>query len=268
MPHMSLPGRIVPRAKAPKYLHRRYIERGYYVEGGYAEAVRNAFNAKNNECGNVVTMLVGCMAAAGIYFYTESYRVYPSYRRHFLFLSCALHTPFSVLLHTLIGMSERTRNVLRCLDVLMIQICSLLKSVALSRQPLHPLHTFALILLAAAAIINAKTLTWRSKASLPRLLMPYIFAGLFPMWFIFFTRSLNTQLIFAAPLATALYLTAAIIYAAAIPERWKPGAFDLFGNSHQLMHLFGFLGHFVEWWFLLTIDTALHNLGEQGTSFS
>ena len=26
------------------------------------------------------------------------------------------------------------------------------------------------------------------------------------------------------------------MYAARIPERWRPGAFDLAGNSHQLFH--------------------------------
>jgi adiponectin receptor len=29
---------------------------------------------------------------------------------------------------------------------------------------------------------------------------------------------------------------------ARIPERWRPGAFDIWGNSHQLFHLFAILG--------------------------
>ncbi|KAK9327718.1 hemolysin-III related-domain-containing protein [Lipomyces starkeyi] len=36
----------------------------------------------------------------------------------------------------------------------------------------------------------------------------------------------------------ALYIGGAAIYAARIPERWKPGHFDLFGSSHQIFHMF------------------------------
>lgn len=33
-----------------------------------------------------------------------------------------------------------------------------------------------------------------------------------------------------------LYGLGALIYATRIPERWKPGKFDIIGNSHQLFH--------------------------------
>ncbi|KAK9490600.1 hemolysin-III related-domain-containing protein [Lipomyces doorenjongii] len=36
----------------------------------------------------------------------------------------------------------------------------------------------------------------------------------------------------------ALYIGGAAIYAARIPERWRPGHFDLFGSSHQIFHMF------------------------------
>ncbi|KAK9381813.1 hemolysin-III related-domain-containing protein [Kockiozyma suomiensis] len=36
----------------------------------------------------------------------------------------------------------------------------------------------------------------------------------------------------------ALYITGAAIYAARIPERFKPGKFDLIGSSHQIFHMF------------------------------
>jgi adiponectin receptor len=35
----------------------------------------------------------------------------------------------------------------------------------------------------------------------------------------------------------AIYLAGAVIYAMRIPERWKPGAFDLAFHSHQLFHV-------------------------------
>jgi len=38
------------------------------------------------------------------------------------------------------------------------------------------------------------------------------------------------------------YITGALIYATRIPERWRPGAFDIWGSSHQIFHLFALFG--------------------------
>ncbi|KAK9903599.1 hypothetical protein WJX75_009680 [Coccomyxa subellipsoidea] len=35
----------------------------------------------------------------------------------------------------------------------------------------------------------------------------------------------------------AIYLLGAVLFALRVPERWKPGAFDLFFSSHQLFHI-------------------------------
>jgi len=34
-----------------------------------------------------------------------------------------------------------------------------------------------------------------------------------------------------------LYLLGATIYAARVPEKWRPGAFDVWGSSHQIFHV-------------------------------
>ncbi|KAK7388413.1 hypothetical protein VNO78_23229 [Psophocarpus tetragonolobus] len=39
-----------------------------------------------------------------------------------------------------------------------------------------------------------------------------------------------------------LYATGAGFYVSRIPERWKPGAFDIAGQSHQIFHVFVVLG--------------------------
>ncbi|KAL1326324.1 hypothetical protein HN51_036397 [Arachis hypogaea] len=39
-----------------------------------------------------------------------------------------------------------------------------------------------------------------------------------------------------------LYATGAVFYVTRIPERWKPGAFDIAGHSHQIFHTFVVLG--------------------------
>ncbi|KAG5020183.1 hypothetical protein AAZX31_06G210500 [Glycine max] len=43
-------------------------------------------------------------------------------------------------------------------------------------------------------------------------------------------------------LMAILYATGAVFYVTRIPERWKPGAFDIAGHSHQIFHVFVVLG--------------------------
>lgn len=35
-----------------------------------------------------------------------------------------------------------------------------------------------------------------------------------------------------------LYAIGAVFYVTRIPERWKPGMFDIVGHSHQIFHVF------------------------------
>lgn len=39
-----------------------------------------------------------------------------------------------------------------------------------------------------------------------------------------------------------LYLTGAAFYISRMPERWKPGSFDIAGHRHQIFHVFVVLG--------------------------
>lgn len=43
-------------------------------------------------------------------------------------------------------------------------------------------------------------------------------------------------------LMAILYATGAIFYVTRVPERWKPGAFNIAGHSHQIFHVFVVLG--------------------------
>jgi adiponectin receptor len=45
------------------------------------------------------------------------------------------------------------------------------------------------------------------------------------------------QTLYLEILMGLLYGLGALVYATRIPERWKPGMFDIFGNSHQLFHV-------------------------------
>lgn len=51
----------------------------------------------------------------------------------------------------------------------------------------------------------------------------------------------NTTIAYECIMAMS-YLTGAFIYVARIPERWKPGWFDLAGHSHQIFHVLVVMG--------------------------
>ncbi|KFK32681.1 hypothetical protein AALP_AA6G275100 [Arabis alpina] len=56
----------------------------------------------------------------------------------------------------------------------------------------------------------------------------------------------NVSIAFGYELATGLsYAIGAAFYVSRVPERWKPGAFDLAGHSHQIFHVFVNLGALV-----------------------
>ncbi len=44
---------------------------------------------------------------------------------------------------------------------------------------------------------------------------------------------------FYAPISKSMlvYLSGAVLYAAKLPERWMPGAFDYVGGSHNIWHI-------------------------------
>ncbi|KAK9697983.1 hypothetical protein RND81_08G074600 [Saponaria officinalis] len=51
----------------------------------------------------------------------------------------------------------------------------------------------------------------------------------------------NLTLAYEAGMALS-YLTGTVFYVSRIPERWKPGFFDLVGQSHQIFHVFVVIG--------------------------
>ncbi|KAH9565032.1 hypothetical protein CY35_04G056500 [Sphagnum magellanicum] len=55
--------------------------------------------------------------------------------------------------------------------------------------------------------------------------------------FLYESEPVLYQTLYLEVLMGLLYGLGALVYATRIPERWKPGMFDIFGNSHQLFHV-------------------------------
>ncbi|KAF2591229.1 hypothetical protein F2Q70_00041373, partial [Brassica cretica] len=79
----------------------------------------------------------------------------------------------------------------------------------------------------------------------------------------------NVLFALACELATGLsYAVGAVFYVSRVPERWKPGAFDIAGHSHQIFHVFVVLGALVHCVATLVIKpTTVHFHGNLIESF-
>lgn len=69
----------------------------------------------------------------------------------------------------------------------------------------------------------------------------------------------NTTLTYELAMATS-YLTGTFIYVTRIPERWKPGWFDLAGHSHQIFHVFVVMGALAHYGATLVILDSQYTL--------
>ncbi|KXJ95443.1 progestin/adipoQ receptor family protein [Microdochium bolleyi] len=76
--------------------------------------------------------------------------------------------------------------------------------------------------------------------------------GFLPIFQVIYTRGFQWALDFYSDSnllkSLTVYVIGAIIYASKVPERWYPGAFDYFGNAHNLWHvavLGGIVYHFL-----------------------
>lgn len=76
--------------------------------------------------------------------------------------------------------------------------------------------------------------------------IPFIFSAVAQSHNIYINPGVN---VVPYALGGAIYIGGAIIYACRFPERWFPGKFDLFGQSHNIFHIAVIVGaslHFSE----------------------
>ncbi|KAK9838006.1 hypothetical protein WJX74_009489 [Apatococcus lobatus] len=252
---------LVDFGAAPLYLKRPYIDKFYLIGGNERTALLHTLFTWTNETLNAWTMMLGLVVALSMQ--TWSRQNIPSEQMPFLIyaVSSMLHLPFSVKLHCSIGVSQKTREKWRALDVLFILLCSVPRGAALAwyvfTSPGSYWTYVALISAIDAAHIHSM----------------YIRRNIHDVNRFEVSRRVGIMMLcFTAPLVTAclyelvyigigpcIMLTVAIIsclvigglaYVHRAPERWLPGKLDLFGNSHQLMHVFIVLGYLLEGLFI------------------
>ncbi len=63
-------------------------------------------------------------------------------------------------------------------------------------------------------------------------------------------------------LTGALYIIGAYLYAARIPEKWFPGKFDIWFQSHQIFHVFVVAAAFVHYHGISILASYRLNIGD------
>ncbi|KAJ4913604.1 Heptahelical transmembrane protein 2 [Raphanus sativus] len=100
-------------------------------------------------------------------------------------------------------------------------------------------------LLAIFALLSPALSAPRFRSFRAALFLTMGFSGVIPASHVLYLHWDHPNVLIALgyELAMAvLYATGAGFYVSRIPERWKPGAFDIAGHSHQIFHVFVVLG--------------------------
>ncbi|CAN6985494.1 unnamed protein product [Brassica rapa subsp. trilocularis] len=100
-------------------------------------------------------------------------------------------------------------------------------------------------LLAIFALLSPALSAPRFRSFRAALFLTMGFSGVIPASHVLYLHKDHPNVVIALvyELAMAvLYATGAGFYVSRIPERWKPGAFDIAGHSHQIFHVFVVLG--------------------------
>ncbi|KNA20819.1 hypothetical protein SOVF_049150 [Spinacia oleracea] len=169
----------------------------------------------------------------------------------FLFLAGAMCClVFSSISHLLACHSKRLTLFFWRLDyagISVMIVCSFYAPVYYSFycQPLFSLFYLTSItilgILATTTLITPSLCSPRFRAFRATLFLGMGFFGLIPALHAAALHWDHPQMLIALVyevLMGILYATGAWFYVSRVPERWKPGVFDLAGHSHQIFHMF------------------------------
>eukprot|EP00188_Purpureofilum_apyrenoidigerum_P001791 Plantae.Rhodophyta-Purpureofilum_apyrenoidigerum.ctg20262.p1 GENE.Plantae.Rhodophyta-Purpureofilum_apyrenoidigerum.ctg20262~~Plantae.Rhodophyta-Purpureofilum_apyrenoidigerum.ctg20262.p1 ORF type:complete len:290 (+),score=35.49 Plantae.Rhodophyta-Purpureofilum_apyrenoidigerum.ctg20262:76-945(+) len=252
---------------APQYLRREYIHGGYRVGGGFMPALRSLFEL-HNETLNAWTMVWLSAASSLFLFYVHRALGFVPVPFWCAWLSVVLHLPFSAGLHLFIGISENTRKVWRTFDVFFIQFCSVLLAAGMGYYVVDRYYSVYMAVTVAAFVRSIySTMVVRriwsiSKPELAKQVAVLVVAYTLPV-VVQTLSDVSNGLYWDGTLPHCLVLafileTGRQCYSKHLPEKWAPGRFDYFGNSHQIMHIMALFAHVLEMAFIYRMYNRTH----------
>ena len=167
----------------------------------------------------------------------------------------------STACHTLANVTERVSSIVWRLDYVGIAGLIVASFFPVVYYSFMCMPTWRWIYLSTTVFVGTGTLfvTLLDRFQAPRYspLRATLFcflggSGVFPIFHqTFFTwRVVPTPIVYMLGmelLMGACYLLGAVIYSNAVPERWRPGAFDVWGHSHNIFHVLVVCGAYVHY---------------------
>ncbi|CAN6628204.1 ADIPOR-like receptor Izh2p [Trichomonascus vanleenenianus] len=257
-----------------------YILTGYVRETLSWRKTLHSLLYVHNETGNIYSHLLPSLACLFAALVTLDY-----FMPHYATTTWADHAAIltfcmgaiaclglSSAFHTLKSHSDRIATFGNKLDYLGIVVLINASMVSMIYYGMYEHHTLRNLLWGLITAIGVgcatvslddtfRTPDWRAfRASM---FVAYGLSGVLPVLIGFYVMGIQeacqrTQIGWVV-LEGALYISGACLYAMRVPERFKPGAFDIWGHSHQLFHLLVVLAAMSHGWGLLNAYNYTHS---------
>ncbi|KAI9823739.1 MAG: hypothetical protein M1832_002296 [Thelocarpon impressellum] len=232
-----------------------HILRGYRFSESPVECVRSTLRM-SNEFFNIWSHALGLLAVLALAFW-----VYPTSANFslssnadvlvaaaFFFAACKCLV-CSTMWHTMNSIAEQSlMERFACVDYtgISLLIAASILTTEWTAFYCEPASRWTYMLATAALGVGGVLVPWHptfNRADMRWARVAFYITlgvtGLTPAIQLTLSRGPAWSLYFYAPIAKSLavYVLGALVYAAQIPERWCPGAFDYVGGSHNLWHL-------------------------------
>lgn len=243
-----------------------HIVKGYRFSDSKVACLRSIFGV-SNESVNIWSHAIGLMIVLAIafYFYPTSANFPLSTKTDvfiaavFFFAACKCLV-CSTLWHTMNSVADQTlMERFACVDYtgISLLIAASIMTTEYTAFYCEPISRWLYMTTTATLGIGGVILPWhptfnRQDMAWARVAF-YVSlgaTGFLPILQLSLTRGGAFAVAFYTPIMKSItvYLIGACVYAAQVPERWCPGAFDYIGGSHNLWHLAvlgGILFHYV-----------------------
>ncbi|KAK3047231.1 inc metabolism membrane protein [Extremus antarcticus] len=244
-----------------------HITSGYRFSETKLECIRSSFTTLSNETVNIWTHAIGLIIVLAIAFY-----VYPSTPAFsqatnfdiaiagaFFFAACKCLV-CSTMWHTMNSISNQTlMERFACVDYtgISLLVAASIMTTEYTAFYCEPISRWIYLSTTFALGTMGTILPWhptfnRADMSWARVGFYVTLAatGFVPVAQLTMQRGWEETSYFYAPIVRSMivYLSGAVLYAAKLPERWRPGCFDYVGGSHNIWHLAvlgGILYHYV-----------------------
>ncbi|ORY87575.1 hemolysin-III related-domain-containing protein [Protomyces lactucae-debilis] len=253
--------RLLSYSELPfEWRNNDYIKGGYRFYASPVQCACSAFQI-HNETGNIWTHLAGFMFLCGVglwaYPRSPAFSEMTFYDRliFFVFLAAALKClGASALWHTFAHIANlKAMKKLACMDYVGISVLIAASIVTMEYHGFYcdPWKQLFYVGFTSALGVLGTIIPWfeffdkvENRGFKICFFLGIAFSGIVPITHIVLSQSASRTLYFFAPVIKSLlcYTTGVAVYASRFPEKWRPGTFDLFLNSHNLWHLMVFGG--------------------------